>query len=596
MSSKEYNFCGNAIKGLNFTTLIGSLPSLLHYSDWGGAFVPDSLRCGRNPTSASLEQCTAPMNLPVFNRDFLRNSKYPLNPTNEYEGHLCEQNLPRNPVLVGNSDLTGCTLEGHDPALVYPNDPSLSNYRHGKKEGLQIGFIVSKDLKFVVHKVSILGFWFNVTTPGPLEDFGSVADAKRIDLEVSNCESEDAFLSFNMNGNWAKGSFFNFVSNKIHWFEDYRYARQREGIQTDSMFSMILFPPPSTCDGCGIRIASNDFHFQGGLYIPGGSYETIDRSFSMVQLISKSMKDACVTVTNTKFRLSYRGICWYASDKPVVMAPLQESKYKVPIFNLLGNKRLRLVVIKVHTGSQVTIKDTEYLGTTTETKSYHDKKDYPDPWKKLGDPVAFTISGDSGPFTFEKVTVKKSYHMIEFLDEYGENIPTSNRVIIRDTKFIPANDMGYFRTSVPSASADTSTLFLEGFYRRSNFQPSLTGNYLQIASSVNSAGFASKLEDVDLDTPDKLNKYCTWYGYKPTSLGDRSLSATSPWAICSSVQATPTTTTTKATTRTTTTTTTTTRAPTTPTTKATTKATTTTTTTKKPTTTTVKPLSPPIHL
>ena len=60
-SSDAYTMCGNAIVGSNFTASVDSLTSLLHYSDWGGSFVPDSLRCGREPTNPALAQCMAPL-------------------------------------------------------------------------------------------------------------------------------------------------------------------------------------------------------------------------------------------------------------------------------------------------------------------------------------------------------------------------------------------------------------------------------------------------------------------------------------------------------------------------------------------------------
>ena len=425
-SSNEYSFCGNAIKGKNFTTLIGSLQSLLHYSDWGGSFSPDSLRCGRAPTSASLEQCTAPMDLPLFNRNYLRDGRMGLNPSNEYYGELCGRDLPQNPVLVGDTTMTDCTLVG--------NTIEQAGFRHDRSEGVQIAFIVVKPIKFTVRRLSIYGFWFNVTTRGPLANYRDPSQRIKIDLEISNCKSIEAFLSFNMEGNWAPGSFFNFFSNSMQWWDDYHLLRQREGIQAGSMFAMFIFPPDSTCDGCGIRLHENVLTYESTIYEPikDTTHVLQAYSWSMLQLVAYSMKDSCVTVTDTTFRFLFRCLCWYDSTNPVILDPLQSTPYEVPKFNLLGNERYRPIIVKVHTGSQVTIANSEYKDTSTTEHSYplpdrNPMNGYLEPWSKLRDPIAFTISGDSGPFTFENMWVEKSTKMMQILNQYGRNIPNSEQ-------------------------------------------------------------------------------------------------------------------------------------------------------------------------
>ena len=136
----------------------------------------------------------------------------------------------------------------------------------------------------------------------------------------------------------------------------------------------------------------------------------------MLLINAASMEDACVTVTSTTFDYSWRCICGYPSDHPVRLPPLQSTPYQVPKFNLLGNTRRRPIVIKVHTGSQITVFKSPYKDSSTTTSGYPSSSlanthEYRNPWSYLPGVTAFTISGDSGPFTFDSFTVTKSSNM-----------------------------------------------------------------------------------------------------------------------------------------------------------------------------------------
>lgn len=234
-----YTLCNNQVRWRNSTFGISDIAAFLNFSHWTG-LVPATLGCDRPISNLQLETCTAPAKFQnyVQQRDFRA--------VNEYSGELCSisDSLPQNPVLVGDTSLTECTMKGKS---VPANDRDF--------EGLSIAFIIVKPLKFTVRKSNMQGLWLNISTPGPLALYRR--EAVRVEVTVTD-NKFDGFFSVNIEGNFAPGSFFNIYKNTFHSYDDYRFRRMADTAPSGSFYAAIVMAPDTLCSGCGLKIDDND--------------------------------------------------------------------------------------------------------------------------------------------------------------------------------------------------------------------------------------------------------------------------------------------------------------------------------------------------